>query len=178
MNCFEECDGYFTESELKRALDEKVFLRWVEQETACAIKAAELPDLFSCPFCNFSAELDALTTGFPCPVANGGCGVKSCRDCGKKAHPDVSNCEDVETDDGTKGRLAVEEAMTQARLRECTNPNCSTSYYKTEGCNKMTCSQCQWHMCYLCRAFIPTAQGYGHFCQASNFLMDAVFLSF
>jgi hypothetical protein len=167
MNCFEKCDGFFPESELKRALNEKVYTRWVEQETASAVKAAELPDLFSCPVCNFSAELDASTTVFPCPVANGGCGEKSCRECGKIAHPDVTKCEDVETDDGTEGRLAVEEAMTKARLRDCTNPNCSTSFYKIEGCNKMKCSQCNWEMCYLCRENIPANHGYGHFCQVS-----------
>jgi TRIAD3 protein (E3 ubiquitin-protein ligase RNF216) len=165
MDCSGNCKGHFPESELRRALPPQVFIRWVEQEAAVAVKAAHLPDLFSCPFCGFSAELAAASKIFQCPVTNGGCGKRSCRDCGKKAHPDVPKCEDVETDAGTKGRLAVEEAMTKARLRECTNPKCSTSFYKTEGCNKMTCSQCQWHMCYLCRVHIPNAQGYGHFCQ-------------
>ena len=58
--------------------------------------------------------------------------------------------------------------MTQARLRQCTNARCKTKFYKTEGCNKMTCSSCQSHMCYLCRVHIPSTgprSGYGHFCQ-------------
>jgi hypothetical protein len=29
----------------------------------------------------------------------------------------------------------------------------------------MTCSVCQSHMCYICRAPITTAMGYAHFCQ-------------
>jgi hypothetical protein len=69
--------------------------------------------------------------------------------------------------------------MTKARLRVCTNAACKANFYKTEGCNKMTCPRCQWHMCYLCRANIPSGTGagaaahvpgggYAHFCQTPH----------
>ena len=48
----------------------------------------------------------------------------------------------------TETRLTVEEAMTEARIRQC--PKCKTRFFKTEGCNKMTCS-CGTIMCYICR---------------------------
>jgi len=61
--------------------------------------------------------------------------------------------------------------MTSARLRKCLNAKCGVEFFKTEGCNKMTCSQCQSHMCYLCRAFIPPTgplSHYAHFCQTPH----------
>ena len=59
-------------------------------------------------------------------------------------------------------RQVVEEAMTNARVREC--PKCKTRFYKTEGCNKMTCS-CKHVICYICR---QTIKNYSHFCQTPN----------
>ena len=58
-------------------------------------------------------------------------------------------------------RLTIEEAMTKARVREC--KKCNTRFYKTEGCNKMTCT-CNAKMCYICRKDISVEQ-YNHFCQ-------------
>jgi len=49
------CGGYYAEGELHLALGDKVFSKWVEQEAAVAVRAADLDDLFSCPFCGFSA---------------------------------------------------------------------------------------------------------------------------
>ncbi|KAJ3084532.1 hypothetical protein HDU99_000278 [Rhizoclosmatium hyalinum] len=63
-------------------------------------------------------------------------------------------------DDVLNVRHTIEEAMTQALLRKCNN--CASQFYKTEGCNKMTCPRCQTIMCYfvkLCR----TIKGYDHF---------------
>lgn len=51
----QQCTGYFFESALQRALPPKSFSRWLEHEAAVAVKAAGLPDLFSCPFCGYSA---------------------------------------------------------------------------------------------------------------------------
>ena len=48
----------------------------------------------------------------------------------------------------TNSRVKLEEALTQARVREC--GKCKTRFFKTEGCNKMTCA-CGALMCYVCR---------------------------
>ena len=70
-----------------------------------AIKAAysaEGSDL-SCPFCGLSAELPKSEGMiFQCPADLGGCGKKSCRECGRKPHPETPRCEDVESDLGTR----------------------------------------------------------------------------
>ena len=54
--------------------------------------------------------------------------------------------------------------MTQVRLRQC--HKCSKKFFKSDGCNKMTCS-CGASICYICRKDI-SADGYQHFCNISN----------
>lgn len=56
----------------------------------------------------------------------------------------------------------VEEAMTQAKVRQC--PNCNTKFLKDKDfCNKLKCPSCKTAICYVCRHVIPH-QGYEHFC--------------
>ena len=60
---------------------------------------------------------------------------------------------------------ALSQAMTAARVRSC--PDCKKRFFKTEGCNKMTCA-CGTLSCYLCRSRVERTVGYKHFCQVSN----------
>ena len=66
----------------------------------------------------------------------------------------------------TSARRTVEEAMTEARIREC--PKCNSRFFKTEGCNNMSCGT---HICYICRKNITGegnnshGKGYNHFCR-------------
>jgi len=48
-----------------------------------------------------------------------------------------------------KAEHAVEEAMTQALLREC--PGCRIPFIKSDGCNKIKClnGRCAIYSCYL-----------------------------
>ena len=46
-------------------------------------------------------------------------------------------CDEIEKEKVTKGRLAVEEAITDAKVRRC--PTCKKSFIKDSGCNKITC---------------------------------------
>ncbi|KAL9554837.1 hypothetical protein MBANPS3_002638 [Mucor bainieri] len=58
-------------------------------------------------------------------------------------------------------RLYVEKAMADAVKRTC--PNCSLSFQKSDGCNKIVC-RCGYTMCYVCRKDIGK-ESYSHFCQ-------------
>mmetsp|Transcript_22359 Transcript_22359/g.29784 ORF Transcript_22359/g.29784 Transcript_22359/m.29784 type:complete len:226 (+) Transcript_22359:252-929(+) len=91
------------------------------------------------------------------------CQYESCRKCGEKPHIPLK-CSEVEKENETQGRKTVEEAMTAARIRICPKPSCKKSFFKVEGCNKMTCV-CGIHVCYVCRSEIPKSVGYKHFCQ-------------
>ena len=62
----------------------------------------------------------------------------------------------------TKGRLTVEEAISQAVIRKC--PKCRKAIMKSDGCNKIRCA-CGTFMCYLCQKSI---QNYSHFCQTPH----------
>lgn len=77
-------------------------------------------------------------------------------------------CAEAAADGKLDQRHAVEEAMTQALVRNC--PGCNKSFMKEGGCNKMTCMNCHTISCYICRKAITN--GYNHFDQnASNHLL-------
>jgi len=63
-------------------------------------------------------------------------------------------------DAGIRAAHLVEEAMSNALIREC--PKCKAKFYKEEGCNKMRCS-CGTNSCYICRAIVTDYTHYkGH----------------
>ncbi|KAJ3086766.1 hypothetical protein HK102_012530 [Quaeritorhiza haematococci] len=68
----------------------------------------------------------------------------------------------MDKEDVLSAKHRIEEAMTEALLREC--PKCKKKFFKTEGCNKMLCS-CGQLMCYVCRKAI---NGYDHFATAPD----------
>ncbi|KAJ3278034.1 hypothetical protein HK104_002728 [Borealophlyctis nickersoniae] len=154
-----DCKFLFPLSEIKRFLPEKVFegyMRMCQEEN---IRKAGMADFESCPFCPFgiimttSPDEDKL---FHCRSEE--CGMISCRKCKKANHVPLS-CEEAAKDAALDVRHKIEEAMTEALLREC--PKCKNKFYKTEGCNKMTCN-CGQTMCYVCRQPI---KDYNHFNQ-------------
>jgi hypothetical protein len=66
-----------------------------------------------------------------------------------------------------QGYRQAEEALTYAKMRQCTY--CNVSFLKeADSCNKMTCPSCicRHAMCYICRKPVET-NGYEHFCQHS-----------
>ena len=78
-------------------------------------------------------------------------------------HIPLFRCEEVKKDKvETQGRLAVEEAITDAKVRHC--PTCKKSFIKESGCNKITCG-CGTFVCYLCQEKI---KDYSHFCQTAH----------
>jgi TRIAD3 protein (E3 ubiquitin-protein ligase RNF216) len=94
---------------------------------------------------------------FECPIED--CQFESCRKCGKVSHIPL-RCDEVTKEKRQdEGRLKVEEAISEAKIRKC--PKCKTPFVKTEGCNKMTC-RCGVKICYICRKQVAD---YSHFCQ-------------
>ena len=97
------------------------------------------------------------------------CGKETCRGCGEAAHIPL-RCDEVERAADASGRQRIEEAMTAARLRKCPGRDgrCGKPFFKTEGCNKMTCPSCKTHSCYICRQVIPKKVGYARVCQTAH----------
>ncbi|KXN81173.1 hypothetical protein AN958_05888 [Leucoagaricus sp. SymC.cos] len=180
--CNPPCTQTFPPSSLHRVLPRKTYSlyeRLLQQEE---IAAANLEGLEECPFCEWKCVIDVEWEEeklFRC----GGCGVVSCRKCGRLDHLPKS-CEEEEKERGLDVRHLVEEAMTQALMRNC--PNCKKAFIKESGvrpppppfsftvqlahshlallqqCNKMTCPNCRTLSCYICRQIIT---GYDHFNQ-------------
>ena len=119
----------------------------------------------TCPKCNYQAELPPTQMIFHCPAVE--CGQETCRKCGEPAHIPLK-CSEVEKKRETQGRLKVEEAISNAKIRTCPKPGCGKKFVK-EGneCNKMTCA-CGTFSCYVCRALITREVGYQHFCRTPH----------
>lgn len=49
----------------------------------------------------------------------------------------------------------------ESNAKRC--PTCSANIQKTQGCNKMTCTHCHAHFCWLCDAVLPKYEPYKHF---------------
>jgi len=90
------------------------------------------------------------------------CRHESCRKCGKEPHIPLRCEEVVQKNREDEGRLKVEEALAEAKIRKC--PKCTTPFVKSDGCNKMTC-RCGAKICYICRQELNGHNPYDHFCK-------------
>lgn len=119
----------------------------------------------SCPKCGIQAEIPQAQMIFQCPEAS--CGQETCKLCGEPAHIPLK-CSEVEKKQETQGRLKVEEAISNAKIRTCPKPGCGKKFVKLgNDCNKMTCACGTW-VCYVCRALIPRQVSYNHFCRTPH----------
>lgn len=134
---------------------DKIFARLADLD----IKKAGLENVHGCPHCDFQMEIPNPDEKlFKCQ--NPECLKESCLLCKEPNHIPL-RCEEVEKAGVTDYRKKVEEAMTASLVRTC--PKCKAKFFKTEGCNKMTCS-CGAHVCYVCREIIKGKDAYSHFC--------------
>lgn len=155
-----ECSAPFPWSQVERAIPEKLREKLSERQSSDVLRQANVEGLVQCPFCNFGAIVEnEHDREFRC--YNEACGKVSCRLCKEESHIPL-RCNEVEKNAETKERLAIEERMTIARVRHC--HSCKAPFYKTEGCNLMTC-RCGGKSCYICRAAVTTKEGYDHFCR-------------
>mmetsp|Transcript_31138 Transcript_31138/g.57954 ORF Transcript_31138/g.57954 Transcript_31138/m.57954 type:complete len:741 (-) Transcript_31138:1060-3282(-) len=158
----EPCPGTYSERFVETALPPLVYQKYQDAVAQEAVKAANIEGLLQCHACGYQAELSSdAGSVLTCPS----CAQQTCRYCQEEAHIPL-RCSEVEKKAVTNVRVNVEEAMSEARIRICPNPKCKQRFYKTEGCNKMSCS-CGKKICYQCRKDI-TKEGYKHFCNTPH----------
>lgn len=125
IRCFDgsDCGAVFHPSVLHDSLLPRTYKRleqlWEERD----IREANIPDLASCPFCNFHTVIEASFKKeplFTCLNVEDGCGKVSCRKCGKEDHSPRTCKEERKRTEGARQR--VEEAMSGALIRRC--PGC------------------------------------------------------
>lgn len=152
--CLTDCGSDYNIQSLQKILPPNLFSKVAQKKALEEIKAAGIKDLEYCPFCEFATIPAEDSKIFKC--LNPDCMKESCLLCKEPSHIPL-RCDEVEKDDDVKKRTYIENKMTEALLRKCWK--CGTSFYKEEGCNKMTCT-CGAKMCYLCSQPVT---GYDHF---------------
>ncbi|KAL1601470.1 hypothetical protein SLS60_006385 [Paraconiothyrium brasiliense] len=93
------------------------------------------------------------------------CTLAFCKVCLASWHGDFVRCEPRD-----KNQLTEEDQASLNYIMRNTSPcpTCSVPCQKSFGCNHMTCFQCKSHFCYLCGAWLPPENPYGHFGNPKN----------
>ena len=135
LKCMQgDCTSGFDRRTLEKALTQNTLDKYDSMQCALSLQAADLECMVECPRCQFKVELSSDQKILVCPVKS--CKYESCRECGEAAHIPL-RCDEVEKKEETKGRITVEEAISQAKIRNC--PKCKKAFLKESGCNKITC---------------------------------------
>ena len=152
------CHATFSREQKQRFLVAKSIetLERIQQQTE--LRQAELPNLSSCPFCDFAAICPPTSVDREFRCRNPECERISCRLCKRESHLPLT-CEESKKENGISERHAVEEARTSALLRTC--PKCGVKILKEDGCNKVICT-CGGMLCDYCGKDI-SGVGYVHF---------------
>lgn len=79
------------------------------------------------------------------------CLIRICSTCHVEQH-DGSDCPDRDDKDG-----AFKEWMKKHDVKNC--PGCKVPIERAEGCNHVTCTRCQTHICWVCSKTFPRGQG-------------------
>lgn len=162
----EGCEATFSRDQKDLFLDDRLkrTLELIEQNDS--IRQAGIEGLETCPFCDYAAEYPPVEVNWEFECQQPECGVKSCRRCRQETHIGKS-CEEATREKGEGAMRKLEEARSQAMIRECYS--CKSLYrlplvssfwltkvgknrfIKESGCNKMTCPKCKATQCYVCR---------------------------
>ncbi|KAF7134121.1 hypothetical protein CNMCM5793_005750 [Aspergillus hiratsukae] len=166
LQCFDTsgCQAGFPRSEIKKVLGSSMMAKLDALQQLDEISRASIEGLESCPFCEFKAICPPVEEDREFRCCNPSCEVVSCRLCKDTAHV-PKTCEEAKKERGISERHLVEEAMSEALIRNC--PRCKVKIVKEFGCNKMTCPKCRCCMCYLCKKDI-TREQYAHFGYGPN----------
>ncbi|KAF8626780.1 hypothetical protein AX15_004689 [Amanita polypyramis BW_CC] len=154
------CTHTFPESELRRALPQRLIDLYDRLKQQKEIEEANLEGLEECPFCDYKCVIEVDKTQeklFRCGNIDGGCGAVSCRKCKRPDHLPKS-CKEMDEEKLLNNQHTVEEAMSAAMMRSC--PKCKKPFIKEYGCNKITCTSCGTFSCYVCRQVVDN---YEHF---------------
>ncbi|KAL8716594.1 MAG: hypothetical protein Q9225_006084 [Loekoesia sp. 1 TL-2023] len=152
------CKESFSRQERERFLDTKTIEKLERLQQQTELREADLPNLETCPFCDFAAICPPIEIDREFRCSNPECEKVSCRKCRNVTHTPLS-CEEFKKENGVSERHQIEEARTQAVLRKC--PKCKSAIFKDGGCNKIMCS-CGGAVCDYCGKDI-TKEKYLHF---------------
>ncbi|KAL8947596.1 MAG: hypothetical protein Q9222_006136 [Ikaeria aurantiellina] len=159
MDTETSCEAIFGRQERERFLDPKTVEKLERLQQQKELREANLPNLETCPFCDFAAICPPIEVDKEFRCDNPECQRVSCRKCRLVTHIPMS-CEEFRKENGVSERHLIEEARTAAFIKQC--PSCKASVFKEGGCNKVHCTQCGGFLCDVCGKNI-TREQYGHF---------------
>ncbi|PLB51106.1 hypothetical protein P170DRAFT_160306 [Aspergillus steynii IBT 23096] len=167
LQCFDTsgCQEKFDRSRLEQTLGPSLMKKLDSLQQEDEIQQACLDGLECCPFCDFKAICGPLEEDREFQCQNPSCEILSCRLCNTESHT-PKTCKEARKERGLPERHMVEEAMSEALIRNC--PKCKVKIIKESGCNRMSCTKCGCHMCYVCRKDI-SKEMYSHFGKAPTF---------
>lgn len=166
MRCMDAsgCAAELSNDGVGKAVPIQIFDCLAMSKQQAEIQAAGIEGLEQCRWCEYQAVCDEVEKDPVFYCLNPECKRATCRKCREDNHL-PSSCEEHRQYNALAGRHRVEEARTDAVIRQCSNPKCGVSIIKESGCNKMICTKCNTLMCYACKANL-TALGenpYDHF---------------
>lgn len=153
------CTATFSRDQRQRFLDSKTIEKLERLQQQDEIRKAELPNLSTCPFCDFAAICPPVEEDREFRCHNPECAEVSCRLCKLKSHIPLT-CEESKKENGVSERRVIEEARTEALIRTC--GKCKIRILKEDGCNKVICTSCYAVLCDYCGKDITKAM-YNHF---------------
>ncbi|GCC21979.1 E3 ubiquitin-protein ligase RNF14 isoform X1 [Chiloscyllium punctatum] len=196
LNCPEpKCTSIATPAQVKDLVSEEIFARYDRLLLQSTLDL--MTDVVYCPrtVCKSVVMLEPGNTMGVCP----GCRYAFCALC-EMAYHGISPCrlkaeklsalrdEYLNADESEKLRLeksygrrvlqrAVEELCSQEWLDKNSKPcpRCGTNIQKVDGCNKMTCTGCKQHFCWLCICPLSKVNPYSHFSDSSSPCFNELF---
>ncbi|KAK9904331.1 hypothetical protein WJX75_009375 [Coccomyxa subellipsoidea] len=171
-----DCKSPFVRQNVRALLSEELAQRWEDLELKQALE--RMPDVLYCPRCSAACVEDSDNCA-QCPT----CFFAFCGLCCDAWHPGMQ-CMSAELklkvlqermagrkDAGSDLKRREGEYLSLVHIGATSKmcPKCGMAIQKTEGCNKMTCTNCLQHFCYKCNKAVLD---YDHFRDGSCMLFD------
>ena len=151
---------------LQRTLDGMSDIVYCPRPTCrCVTVKEDESNMALCPSCKFSFCVLCKRTWHgisPCKVLPKD--IKELKEAYESGDKDIRRS--MELQYGKKYlERAFQEYDSSAWIKTNTKPcpNCQSVIEKDHGCNKMTCSNCNSHFCWLCNTMLPRHNPYNHF---------------
>ncbi|XP_031573827.1 E3 ubiquitin-protein ligase RNF14-like [Actinia tenebrosa] len=184
LNCLaSKCESQANPSQVKCLVTPNLYEKYEKHLLQSTLDS--MPDIMYCPRpnCQSPVILETNQTLASCPQ----CAFSFCVFC-KKTYHGVSPCsiknnefkklqeeylsasnEEKEKMEKMYGKQKLKNVFEElvsnewikANSKKC--PSCSFGIEKVDGCNKMTCSRCRSHFCWLCSSILSSGNPYLHF---------------